>query len=97
MANGKQVNHLAVNSQVDELFKVVNPYNVGLRTSTDSTLKKESSSEINKCDLTWSILSTVVDYTKKNKDSPHKEMNHSPIHSRFENVNGLITDEQSDL
>ena len=50
-----------------------------------------------KCDLTWSILSTVVDYTENDKDSPYKEVNHSPIYSRFENVKDLITDEQSDL
>ena len=97
VANGKQVNPLAVNRRVDELSKVVNPYTVGLRTSTNSTLKKEPSSELKKCDLTWSILSTVVDYNENDKDSPYKKMNHSPIYSRFENVNDLITDEQSDL
>ena len=41
MENGEQVNPLAVNSRVGELSEVVNPYTVGLRTSTDSTLKKE--------------------------------------------------------
>ena len=97
VANDKQVNPLAVNSRVDELSKVVNPYTVGLRTDTDSTLKKESSSEIKKCDLIWSILSTVVDYTENNKDSPYKEVNHSPVYSRFESAKGLIIDEQSDL
>ena len=50
-----------------------------------------------KCDLTWSILSTVVDYTGNDKDSPYKEVNHSPIYSRFENIKDLIIDEQSDL
>ena len=79
MANGEQVNLLAVNSRVDELSKVVNPYTIGLRTNTDSTLKKEPFSEMKKCDLTWSILSPVVDYTENDKDSPYKEMNHGPI------------------
>ena len=97
VANGEQVNPLAVKSRVDELPKVVNPYTVGLRTSTDSTLKKEPSSEMKKCDLTWSILSTVVDYTENDKDNPYKEMNYSPIYNRFENVNDLIIGEQSDL
>ena len=60
VANGKQVNSLAVNSRVDELSKVVNSYTVGLRNNTDITLKKEPSSEMKKCDLTISILSTVV-------------------------------------
>ena len=97
VANDKQVNPLAVNSRVDELSKVVNPYTVGLRTDIDSTLKKEPSSEMKKCDLTWSILSTVFDYTENDKNSPHKEMSHSPIYSRFESTQDLIIDEQSDL
>ena len=97
VANGEQVNPLAVNSRIDELSKVVNPYTVGLRTNTDSTLKKEPSLEMKKCDLTWSILSTVVDYTENDKDSPYKEMNHSPTHSRFEDTKDLILDDQSDL
>ena len=46
VANGEQVNPLAVNSRVDELSKAVNPYTVGLRTNTDSTLKKEPFLEI---------------------------------------------------
>ena len=50
-----------------------------------------------KCDLTWSILSTVVDYTEDDIDSPYKEMNHSPIYNRFEDTKDLILDEQSDL
>ena len=95
--NGEQVNPLAVNSRVEELSEVVNPYTVGLRTSTDSTLKKEPFSEMKKCDLTWSILSTVVDYTENDKDSPYKEINHSPIYSRFEDTKDLILDDQSDL
>ena len=97
VANDKQVNPLVVNSRVDDLSKVVNPYSVGLRTDTDSTLKKEPSSEMKKCDLTWSLLSTVVDYTENDKDSPYKEVNHSPIYSRFESAEDLIIDEQTDL
>ena len=97
VANGKQVNPLAVNSRVDELSKTINQYTVGLRTNTDSTLKQEPSSEMKKCDLTWSILSTVVDYTENDKDSPYKKVNHSPIYSRFENVKDLIPNEQANL
>ena len=37
VANDNQANPLAVNSRVDDLSKVVNPYTVGLRTDTDST------------------------------------------------------------
>ena len=95
--NGKQVKLLAVNSRVDDLSKIVNPYTVGLRTKTDSALKKEPFSEIKKCDLAWSILSTVADYTENDENSPHKEMNHSPIYSRFEDTKDLIFDDQPDL
>ena len=97
MANDKQVNPLVVNSRIEELSKVVNPYTAGLRTDIDSTMKKEPSSEMQKCDLTWSILSTAVDYTINDKDSPYKEVNHSPIYSRFECAQDLVIDEQSDL
>ena len=97
VTNDKQVNPLAVNSRVDDLSKVVNPYTVCLRTDTDSNLKKEPSSEMKKCDLTWSILSTVVDYTENDKDISCKEVNHSPIYSSFESAQDLIIDEQSDL
>ena len=97
VANGEQVNPLAVNSRVDELSKVVNPYTVGLRAGAGSALGKEPFSEMGRCDLTWSILSTVVDYTENDKDSPYKEMNHSPIYSRFEDTKDLILDDQSDL
>ena len=39
----------------------------------------------------------MVDYTENDKDSPYKEVNHSPIYRRIENVKDLIIDEQSDL
>ena len=68
--NGEQVKPLSVNSSVDEQFPIVNPYTIGLRTNTDSSLKKEPALEMKKCDLTWSILSTVVDYTECDKNSP---------------------------
>ena len=40
VANGKQVDSLSVNSRIDDLSQIVNPHTVGLRTDTDSTLKK---------------------------------------------------------
>ena len=97
VANGKQVNPLVVNSGVNELSKVVNPYTVGLRTNTCNTLKKEPFFEMKKCDLIWSILSTVVDYTENDKENLYKELNHSPIYSRFKDTKDLILNEQSDL
>ena len=91
--NGEQVKPLSVNSSVDEQYPVVNPYTIGLRTNTDSSLKKEPSLEMKKCDLTWSILSTVVDYTECDKNSPYKEVNYSPVYSRFTDTKDLVHDD----
>ena len=88
--NGEQVKPLSVNSSVDKQFPVVNPYTIGLSTNTDSSLKKEPSLEMKKCDLTWSILSTVVDYTECDKNSPYKEVNYSPVYSRFTDTKDLV-------
>ena len=46
-----------------------------------------------KCDLTWSILSTVVDYTECGKRSPYKEVNYSPVYSKFTSTKDLVYDE----
>ena len=91
--NGEQVKPLSVNSSVDEQFPIVNPYTIGLRTNTDSSLKKEPALEMKKCDLTWSILSTVVDYTECDKSSPYKEVNYSPVYSKFTGTKDLVYDE----
>ena len=93
--NGEQVKPLSVNSSVDKQSPVVNPYTIGLRTNTDSSLKKEPSLEMKKCDLTWSILSTAVDYTKINKNSPYKEINYSPVYSRVTDTGDLVHDDST--
>ena len=93
--NGEQVKPLYVNSSVDKQSPVVNPYTIGLRTNTDSSLKKEPSLEMKKCDLTWSILSTVVDYTENDKESPYKEMNYSAVYSRFTDTKDLVHDDST--
>ena len=91
--NGEQVKPLSVNSSIDEQFPVVNPYNIGLRTNTNSSLKNEPSLEMKKCDLTWSILSTVVDNTECDKNSPYKEINYSPVYSRFTDTKDIVQDD----
>ena len=93
--NGEQVKPLSVNSSVDKQSPVVNPYTIGLRTNADSSLKKEPSLEMKKCDLTWFILSTVVDYTENDKESPYKEMNYSPVYSRFTDTRDLVHDDST--
>ena len=49
-----------------------------------------------KCDLTWSILSTVVDYTECDKNSPYREMNYSPVYSRFTDTKHIVHDDATD-
>ena len=93
--NGEQVKPLVANSSVEEQFPVVNPYTIGLRTNTDSSLKKEPALKM-KCDLTWSILSTVVDYTECDKNSPYREMNYSPVYSRFTDTKYIVHDDATD-
>ena len=94
--NGEQVKPLSVNSSVDEQDSIFNPYTIGLRTNTDSSLKKEPAIEMKKCNLTWSILSTVVDYTECGKSSPYKEVNHSPVYNKFTSTKDLVYDEATD-
>ena len=91
--NGEQVKPLSVNSSVDEQDPIVNPYTIGLRTNTDSSLKKEPTLEMKKCDLTWSILSTVVDYTECGKSSPYKEVNYSPVYNKLTSTRDLVYEE----
>ena len=95
--NGEQVNPVSVNSRLDIDTPIVNPYTIGLRTNTDSSLMKEPALEMKRCDLTWSILSTVVDYTENDKESPYKNMNYSPIYSRFTEESNVLCEDLSDL
>ena len=95
--NGEQVNPVSVNSRLDIDTPIVNPYTIGLRTNTDSSLMKEPALEMKRCDLTWSILSTVVDYTENDKESPYKNMNNSPIYSRFTEESNMLCEDLSDL
>ena len=92
--NGEQVKPLSVNCSVDEQDPIVNPYTIALRTNPDSSLKKEPALEMKKCDLTWSILSTVVDYTECGKSSPYKEVNYSPVYNKFTSTKDFMMKQQ---
>ena len=48
----------------------VNPYQEALTQELDSHLHEEPSLEMKRCDLTWSILSTEIDYTTNKDNSP---------------------------
>ena len=55
----------------------VNPYKEALTQEVHGHLHVEPSLEMKKCDLTWSILSTEIDYTTNRDDSPYTDMNSS--------------------
>ena len=49
-----------------------------------------------KCDLTWSILSAVVDYIECDKNSPYKEVNCSPVYSKFTDTKDIVHEDATD-
>ena len=49
-----------------------------------------------KCDLTWSIFSTEIDYTTSKDGSPYTEMNSSNLYSKLSEDEQLITEDSSD-
>ena len=70
-----------INRKVDKSINVsVNPYKEALTPEVDGHLHEEPSHEMKKCDLTWSILSTEIDYTTNKHGSPYTEMNSSTLY-----------------
>ena len=49
-----------------------------------------------KCDLTWSILSTEIDYTTNKDNNPYTEMNSSNLYNKLSEDEQLITQNPSD-
>ena len=82
-----------VNRSVD---MSVNPYKEALTQEVDGHLHEEPSLEMKKCDLTWSILSTEIDYTTNSDDSPFSEMNSSNLYNKLSRDEQLITEDSSD-
>ena len=70
----------------------VNP----LTQEVDGHLHEEPSLEMKKCDLTWSILSTEIDYTTNKDGSPYTEMNCSNLYNKLSEDEQLITEDSSD-
>ena len=62
----------------------------------DSHLHEEPSLEMKRCDLTWSILSTEIDYTTDKDNSPYSEMNTSNLYNKLQEDEQLITKSSSD-
>ena len=74
----------------------VNPYKEALTQEVDGHLHEEPSLEMKKYDLTWSILSTEIDYTTNKDGSPYTEMNSSNLYNKLSEDEQLITEDSSD-
>ena len=94
---GTQVKPVHIDKMVDKIVDVsVNPYQEALTQKLDSNLHEEPSLEMKRCDLTWSILSTEIDYTTDKDNSPYSEMNTSNLYSKLQEDEQLITESSSD-
>ena len=83
--------------KVDKSVDVsVNLYKEALTQEVEGHLHEEPSLEMKTCDLTWSILSTEIDYTTNKDGSPYTEMNSSNLYNRLSEDEQLITEDSSD-
>ena len=95
--NATQVKPVHISRKVDKSVDVrVNPCKEALTQEVDGHLHEESLLEMKKCDLTWSILSTEIDYTNNKDGSPYTEMNSSNLYNKLSDDEQLITDDSSD-
>ena len=94
--NGTQVKPVHINKTVDRSVDVsVNPYKEALTQEVDGHLHEEPSLEMKKCDLAWSILSTVIDYTTNKDNSPYVETNTSNLYNKLQEDEQLISGDSS--
>ena len=91
--NGTQVKPVHISKTIDRSVDVsVNPYKEALTQEVDGHLHEEPT----KCDLTWSILSTEIDYTTNKDNSPYAEMNMSNLYNKLQEDEQLIIEDSSD-
>ena len=82
--NNVQVQPMSIKCELSENSEPMpNPYAVGLRKNVDGNLLREPYGEMRKCDLTWSILSTVVDYISDQGENPYKNMDTSHMYYKL--------------
>ena len=94
MKNGTQVKPVHISKTVDRSVDVsVNPYKEAL--TQDGHLHEEPSLEMKKCDLAWSILSTMIDYTTNKDNSPYVEMNTCNLYNKLHVDEQLISGNSS--
>ena len=75
--------HLGLDEQIVDETAVQNPYAAALQKDIDSEYHEEPLSALNKADLSWSILTTHVQYTTAIQYSCFKLMNDSPLFRNF--------------
>ena len=82
--NNVQVQPMSIKCELSENAEPIpNPYAVGLHKNLDGHLLREPYGEMRKCDLTWSILSTVVDYISDQGENPYKNMDTSHMYYKL--------------
>ena len=69
------------------LLETANPYVAALQKDLDSEFQEEPMSGLNEADLSWSILTTQVKYTKASENSWFNPMNDSPLFQGFKEQN----------
>ena len=86
-----------INRKVDKSVDVsVNPYKEALTQEVDGHLYEEPSLEMKKCDLTWSILSTEIDYTTNKDGSPYIDMKSTNLYNKLSEDEQLTNEDSSD-
>ena len=97
LKNGTQMKPVQISRKIDKSVNLsVNPNKEALTQEVDGHLHEEPSLEMKKCDLTWSILSTEIDYTTNKDGSPYTEMNSSNLYNKLSEDEQLITEDSSD-
>ena len=88
---------VCISRKLDKFVDVsIDPYKKALTQEVDGHLHEEPSLEMKKCDLTWSILSTEIDYTASKDGSLYIEMNSSNLYSKQSVDEQLIIEDSSD-
>ena len=97
MKNGTQIKPVHINSKALKKCNVnENPYKLALSKDVDDNGFAEPLLEMRKCDLTWSILSTSIDYTTDEGDNPYVDMNTSDVYRKLSDDEQLVIEGSSD-
>ena len=96
--NGKPVNPVHINRKIEKEVDIsCNPYKEALTQEVDGNLYEEPSLEMKRYDLTWSILSTDIDYNTNEENIPFTEINSSNVYNKLQADEQLTVGDPSDL